>query len=648
MLRWGILATLVWHYTVDAFYTALLMLRSGNAYFVVSGSITAGIMLVPLVAALVLYWRRGGFEPEAPLLEAPRAVQPPAPVAVVAEAPVHATNGAPVPRQRFLVGAAVAVGLLLLYAVPVEEVGSGIEANSSRAEALNSARTHLRSLGADPAAWRTVMQMTSRYEPDAGAYILEHASLERLNAIYAMSIRTPVWRVRFYRPEWREEWILNLPVDAAGLDSINASDPVPPGSATNATPGAGSPQAGSNASTTPKKSPSLAGALLPLWAFEHVVPDSASGDTLGIDAAQLLASDFLRERGIEPADLDLKESRSERQKARTDHTFEWQVPDSTLGEAGIRYMVVVRGGEVAGLRPYIHLPEAWLRAYEERSVLQRILWVLSRGVLGVVVLGIVALFVLEVRAHRFPWSPALRWGAAGAVLSLVLVASHWQSDIVMRYETTMPYRLFLVGAAVSVVVQFLIVGILIAMLRRHDLRGATERARLVRGRHEPACRARCCIAGTHRRRLAGRGAATGSRPDVARIALGFHRRAAAAAGGGAAGSLARRVDRSAAQRTHALAGARAPRASGRQTLRHPPRRRLPRPRRLALRRRGRRVRRPSSGFSSPSAAPRPPFSCSCSGISSAATSWHTCCRSSPGAVWEPRRSGSCSRMRACA
>jgi hypothetical protein len=36
----------------------------GNPYFLVSGSITAGIMLVPLVAALILYWRRGGFEPE--------------------------------------------------------------------------------------------------------------------------------------------------------------------------------------------------------------------------------------------------------------------------------------------------------------------------------------------------------------------------------------------------------------------------------------------------------------------------------------------------------------------------------------------------------------------------------------------------------
>ncbi len=37
MLRYGVLPLLVWHFTVDATYTALLLLRSGNAYYVLSG-----------------------------------------------------------------------------------------------------------------------------------------------------------------------------------------------------------------------------------------------------------------------------------------------------------------------------------------------------------------------------------------------------------------------------------------------------------------------------------------------------------------------------------------------------------------------------------------------------------------------------------
>src|SRR5581483_6367313 len=63
MLRWGILPTLVWHYSVDALYTALLLLRSHNTYFVVSGAVSAGIMALPAIVAGILYLRRGGVEP---------------------------------------------------------------------------------------------------------------------------------------------------------------------------------------------------------------------------------------------------------------------------------------------------------------------------------------------------------------------------------------------------------------------------------------------------------------------------------------------------------------------------------------------------------------------------------------------------------
>ena len=42
MLRYGVVPLLVWHFTVDALYTALLLLRSGNAYYVVSGAVAVG------------------------------------------------------------------------------------------------------------------------------------------------------------------------------------------------------------------------------------------------------------------------------------------------------------------------------------------------------------------------------------------------------------------------------------------------------------------------------------------------------------------------------------------------------------------------------------------------------------------------------
>src|SRR5439155_22418750 len=64
MLRWGILPTLVWHYSVDAMYSAMLLVRSPNPYLKFSGAVSAGFVLLPVLAAPALCWSRGGSEGE--------------------------------------------------------------------------------------------------------------------------------------------------------------------------------------------------------------------------------------------------------------------------------------------------------------------------------------------------------------------------------------------------------------------------------------------------------------------------------------------------------------------------------------------------------------------------------------------------------
>ena len=49
MLRFGILPTLVWHYSVDAMYSAMLLMRSESLYFKLSGFGAAGIMVLPVL-----------------------------------------------------------------------------------------------------------------------------------------------------------------------------------------------------------------------------------------------------------------------------------------------------------------------------------------------------------------------------------------------------------------------------------------------------------------------------------------------------------------------------------------------------------------------------------------------------------------------
>ena len=84
MLRYGVLPLLVWHFTVDAIYTAFLLLRSGNTYYVVSGSIAAGILLLPLAASAISYRKRGGFLPEEGLTNGDEGFVPTPPAAALA------------------------------------------------------------------------------------------------------------------------------------------------------------------------------------------------------------------------------------------------------------------------------------------------------------------------------------------------------------------------------------------------------------------------------------------------------------------------------------------------------------------------------------------------------------------------------------
>src|SRR6185436_4645945 len=123
MLRWGILPTLVWHYSVDAMYSAMLLIRSQSLYFKLSGAVSAGIIVLPLVIALVAYLRYGGFEPDAGLLNGDEdgAAETPSEAASVSAAPSVAARplGA---RMRIAAVALFGLGPLALL-IPATPFG---------------------------------------------------------------------------------------------------------------------------------------------------------------------------------------------------------------------------------------------------------------------------------------------------------------------------------------------------------------------------------------------------------------------------------------------------------------------------------------------------------------------------------------------
>src|SRR6202790_5000705 len=72
MLRWGIWATLIWHYTVDAFLISTSLLRSEGIYLRISGAVVGGAALIPLAITAISYISRSGFETDPDLLNSAR------------------------------------------------------------------------------------------------------------------------------------------------------------------------------------------------------------------------------------------------------------------------------------------------------------------------------------------------------------------------------------------------------------------------------------------------------------------------------------------------------------------------------------------------------------------------------------------------
>ena len=66
--RYGILTVLVWHYTVDAIYTAVFLVKTGQPYLIVTAILAAGVIALPIIYNIICYRRNRSFADSSGLL----------------------------------------------------------------------------------------------------------------------------------------------------------------------------------------------------------------------------------------------------------------------------------------------------------------------------------------------------------------------------------------------------------------------------------------------------------------------------------------------------------------------------------------------------------------------------------------------------
>ena len=388
----GIFPLLVWHFTVDAVYTALILVRSSNRSLAFSGALAAGVLLLPLVVSLLLVLRRRGFAPEDEVLNRALGSAPPPPRR---EEPAAAPE--PAGRSPKLLAASAAASLVLLlaawWALPRFRLGEGTEYRLDRAAAEERARAFVRAAGDDPSRYvvaafhaSALPSLDTAADDGAGLVPYEYSSLaERwllgrggtalLQRWAAGILPGRVWQVRFLLFGERRAWWVVVDGRSGAVVSWRRSR-----------------------------------------------PEEEPGARLDEAEARRAGEAALAAAGLEPASLRLIASRSEERKARRDHRLVYESRIDAAGEARRRVSVGLAGSVPSGVATGLKLPESWVRDRERMrpATYAAIAW--KVGGLGVL-LGLAVVELLRLaRGGHLAWGRAARGAAWLTLPALVATA----------------------------------------------------------------------------------------------------------------------------------------------------------------------------------------------------------------------------------
>jgi membrane protease YdiL (CAAX protease family) len=413
MLRWGILATLLWHYTIDASLVGLFLVRSNSLYMQISGVVVGLAVLIPFGMAVFWRLRRGTFEEDADLLnqapdvaEAPRAARP------EPERLAAPTGALGRPALAFLLLCLVAGGLTAWKVKPVH-LGDYLKLSVNAREAKVAADRLLKQRGVDPRGYHSATTFDDSTDAIVSEYLRQKLGVARLNEIYARRVPGALWDIRYFRDSQAEEYSVFLLPDGT------------------------------------------------LQGVEHKVAEAAEGASLAKDEAVRKAEAYLREeKRVDLAGWTLVDSTTEKRPKRLDHRLVWQENqplDSPGGDPGAhafaRVTVSLVGDEVTNFRTFIKLPDEWRRKQEEQSVPRAVHSVL----LGCFLVGLAAaalyFFLREIKSERMkelPWRRFAVWGLWGLVAYVgVIVAGDRIPAVLSHYNTAMPLKFLFGGLGVG-------------------------------------------------------------------------------------------------------------------------------------------------------------------------------------------------------
>jgi membrane protease YdiL (CAAX protease family) len=413
MDRFGLLPLLIWHYTIDAVYTATLLFASGNTYYIVSAAIASLLFAIPLVASIALYVRNKGFVPDEDLSNETMPVEAlvvdgvlDAPAVGVGEAPT-----APLTRRRIAICAVLLAAAAIAIAFRPASPDDAVDYRITKERAKEIANTAIQGdfayvIAAPVEGFRSWNEESARedgggpggFDSTAATWLVRNGmSVRQLVDIFRDRIEAGTWTVRFFTPLQKEE--LYVEVD-------------------------------------PRKSRVVG--------YHKYQAEESAGPSLAQGEALVLARGAFEAYGVDVNAFELKEALSFQQPARRDWLFHFDDRSPLAPRAFRRVTVRVAGNEVTQFHKTINVPESVYREASTQTLLNLILFVLKIAGMVVLLALVIAGLVVATRAHGLPWRRALRWTLILSVIPIARFAAGSES-LLFSYSTSIAWETFLVG-----------------------------------------------------------------------------------------------------------------------------------------------------------------------------------------------------------
>ncbi len=403
-LRFGLLPTILLHAVFDLALMSIPIFLVDAPGAAVQRALVIAAGAMPLAVVVLRRLQIGAFVELAPALRN-GAWRP-------AAAQVHVQRRSEHRQARWIAGLQRALPVLALAGIVAwmlsARVGTDVPPLAiDRAQAIAAAETVLagRNIDLGP-QWRRMAAIAS--DADASqVFVWREAGPVRYRALVGEWLAPPVWQVRFATfegdvAERAEEW--HATVDGSGK----------------------------------------------VRTLRHVLPEGRAGARLSRDEALAIASRHIAAAlGLEYATLAFVAGEDKARPARTDWSFVWRDPRVDVGAGGeARVRADVAGAEVVGVSRYVHVPESWIRAEQERQGRLTGVKIGMAMVLAVVAIATLVIGILGWGRGTADIRASFRVGGLVLVLMLARTALGWP-ETEAGLKTSEP---FAAQATISIVV----------------------------------------------------------------------------------------------------------------------------------------------------------------------------------------------------